>query len=526
MKQVPIEATMDELRVAWLRTKADHDSRRFTDHPHLLSWVDLATDDWLAELRAELLSGYAPRPSQICWSPKPDSLLRPGALLEITDEVVYNLLVGRFLPGLHACLPEFQGDPDVAYPLATKPGETRWIESGFKVWDQWRKRSLGKLGDASYMLVADITGFYDNVDIRTLASDLKGIGATEADVTLLAVCIQTWAHPRGKGIPQGYSASDLLAKLYLHGVDRSLRNEGFVHLRYVDDFRLFLGSQRDGRRAVARLTELLHRRGLSAQSAKTKILTKIEALAFVDGITPTIRDISGKLMEEIVEALGIDDDYLPLWEISEILESREGPPPEVLERAFQEYFSAAGDIKFDKSLFHYLLNQLGKVGSTIAVEFCLNALRARPEETSFILRYFSRCEKAAGQLGTVTQYMGSNDAIYDYQLYQVVRWFFQERIRSDHVLALCRVWAHDQNRPVWLRSYCMAYIGRYGDRSDLEDLEAMYSRLGTPLERADAIAALRDMELTRRNAFYRYAEAEGGLVGRAVAAAKRSRSDT
>lgn len=524
MKRVPIDATIEELRVAWHRTKADYDSRRFTDHPHLLSWVNLDTDGWLEELRATLLSGYAPRPSQICWSPKPNSLLRAGSLLEVTDEVVYNLLLGRFLPGIHTSLVEFQGDPDVAYRLAAGPDETSWIRSGFTVWNEWRTRSLAKLDNASYMLVTDITGFYDNVDVQTLASDLRSMGAAESDVGLLVKCLAAWAQPRRKGIPQGYSASDLLAKVYLHVVDRSLRNEGYVHLRYVDDFRVFLNSQRRGREAIARLTALLHYRGLSVQSAKTEVLTKTDARAHVDGITLTILDIRGKLMAEIAETLGVEEDYLAPWEVSEILESREGPPPEVLERAFQECFPTAGDARFDKSLFHYLLNQLGKVGSTIAVGFCLHALRSRPEQTSYILRYFARCELTAEQLDAVTDYMG--DALYDYQLYEFVRWFFQRGTRVDKMLAFCRLWVYDRNRPIWLRSYCMAYIGSHGDRSDLENIEAMYPELHTPLERADAIGALGGMELSRRNAFYSGAEVEGGLVARAVAVAKRPRGET
>jgi hypothetical protein len=112
--------------------------------------------------------------------------------------------------------------------------------------------------------------------------------------------------------------------------------------------------------------------------------------------------------------------------------------------------------------------------------------------------------------------MGSPDALYDYQLYQFVRWLYIESIQSDLAAALCRDWAFDQNRSTWLRSYCVAYLGEHGDASDLDNLEESLSEAHTAVEKADIISAIRKMEVSRRNATYGRAEAEGGLAARAV----------
>lgn len=515
------DARLDELIVAWSRVRIDHADRRFADHPHVLEWVEQDLEGFLQTIAGQLAVGYSPQAAIRCWSPKPGGLLRPGSILSIEDEVVYNFLLGRFLEGLRTRLGPFQREPDAAYLLADTLEDHRWLLSSFISWRDYRKRSQELLDTGyAYMLAADITAFYDNVDLRTLTSDVRDASGLGVEVGLLIDCLNVWAGPRRKGIPQGYSASDLLAKLYLNPIDLALKHAGYTHLRYVDDYRVFLGTRRDGREAIAVLVEALHNRGLSIQSAKTRISNAAEAQTIVDGIAPVIEGIADTLREEVAEAAGLDVDYIPPWEVNKWLESREGPPPEVLERAFQEYFQDVERDDFDKSLFHYLIGRLGKAGSGIAIEYCLQALRTLPQETHFILEYFAKSGRAGEVMDRVASYMQSSDCIYDYQRYQLVRWFYCNDIEHPSVVAMAREITFDHNRPVWLRSYATAYLGRFGDPMDLEQLEVEYGSVGTVLEKADVVAALQRMELARRNAVYGRAETEGGLVRRAIVLAK------
>jgi hypothetical protein len=63
---------------------------------------------------------------------------------------------------------------------------------------------------------------------------------------------------------------------------------------------------------------------------------------------------------------------------------------EVLQETFRAYFIETIDEKFDKTLFHYLLNRLSDFKSDFALNYCLSILEKHPEETEFILKY---CEK-------------------------------------------------------------------------------------------------------------------------------------
>jgi hypothetical protein len=95
-----------------------------------------------------------------------------------------------------------------------------------------------------------------------------------------------------------------------------------------------------------------------------------------------------------------------------------------LERTFEEYFSASNPAPFNKTLFHYLLNRIGKAKSRVAVNFCLDALRERAEETAYILKYFCEISSSETDIKSIVDYLTSPIAIYDYQCYQALKWFF------------------------------------------------------------------------------------------------------
>src|SRR5262249_26538754 len=150
---------------------------------------------------------------------------------------------------------------------------------------------------------------------------------------LLMDLLNRWAVPRGKGIPQGYSGSDILAKLYMDPVDRGMRNYGFKHLRYVDDIRVFCKSSLEAKQALLRLNDLVRKRGLNLQSAKTKIIKASEARVEIDGVSPLIQTISQQLAKELREAGGDAAQYGSLRDIERFLEGNpDAPPPEILER--------------------------------------------------------------------------------------------------------------------------------------------------------------------------------------------------
>jgi hypothetical protein len=509
--------TRKDLEVAWRRVKLDRPKRCFVTHPFVLDWIESDLDGWFQAIERELSSRYIPQDCQTCYSPKGGWMVRPGAVLDLKDETVFNALLGKCYPNISDTLRWSQGTCDVAYQLNPAIQHNEWIRSGFRIWKEWREKSLSMIDSrVKFVLFTDIAGFYENIDLGRLHSELNSLRIESSILQLLMNLLNRWSHPQGRGIPQGYSGSDILAKLYLNPVDLDLHHSGFIHLSYVDDFRIFCKTAREAKSAVLKLTELLRYRGLTLQSAKTKILSVAKARKKIDGVTPVVQRIQAQLGNELSTLYEAADRYASLPEIDSILSSHpDSPAPEVLERAFAEHFGDA-NAKFDQTLFHYLLNRLSKTNSRIAVEYCISNLPNRPEETAHILWYLQSQNVTLQEYERIFGFAGSAGAIYDYQLYEIVRWAFYRSHFPDTLVSLCRMWATDKNRQPWLRSYCLAVLGKAGDQSDLEMIERAYATVTTGIEKADIIAAVDRMENNRRNRFYGRVRTDGFLPECAV----------
>jgi len=536
-----------------------------------------------------------PHPSLTCFAPKPGWLVRPGTVLDGQDELVLNALVGGIYGKAYESLGPFQGDPDVAYQLNPSPEAKEWIRTGVRYWDEWRTRSSQRLNGAQFVVVADVTGFYENIDLERLRSDLKPFSPEASFLDLLMSLLHRWAQPRAKGVPQGFSAGDILAKIYLNPIDRALRNGGFTHLRYVDDIRIFCKSRLEAKRGLLLLNDLMRKRGLNLQTAKTKILRADEAAHEIDGVTPLIKAIQSDLVAEMSESLSSAPSSVTVSDIEQFFqEGPEGPRPEVLEQAFQDNFGSSVE-RFNKTLLHYLLTRLAKAKSHVAATYAIELIQQKPEETEWapgqshleirsqqnhrscgtikersrIRGEIYRCRRAeitrlvhpgdaSGDLaikikcvlvekrscisalfsnaialewalryllevGTseaeddrILDYISSAEAIYDYQTFQIIAWFVAKSSITARLLQLCRAWAVDKNKDLWLRTAARSVLGLKGDQSDLEAIEGSYETIAGDLERADVVDALARMETSRRNSFFGRVSSDGELVSRAV----------
>jgi len=206
--------------------------------------------------------------------PKGRGGVRPGSHLNLADRVVYAAAVAAALPFLQTPLRWAQGTVDYAYQLLRQPRGAAWFRDKFPSWSQFREASLRQVQEAD------------------VPAPL---------VELLATCLYRWANPLTRGIPQGQSASDVLAKVYLNSVDRNLRAMGYVHVRYVDDFRVFCRDRVQAKKALLDLTGLLRQRGLILQAAKSELLRADQARNRIEGVLPTLNNLSKRFDQALSE---------------------------------------------------------------------------------------------------------------------------------------------------------------------------------------------------------------------------------
>ena len=505
-------AELLNLELAWKRVKLDIPDRVFTRNPFEVKLIEDDLAGYLDELNGRIRNDtYNPKLPNICDKPKGNGLIRPGSILSTEDRIIYYACLGACMPNIYETLKWSQGIVDFSYEISNEFENIKWLRDRFKGWTKFRTMSIKKIETGiSHVITTDISNYYENVNIRTLMSDLKSGGVDDNIVNLLSRCLNKWAQSEGKGIPQGYTPSDLLGKLYLNSVDANFRAMGYDHLRYADDIRIFCKDEVEAKKALVDLTKLLRTRGLNLQSAKTKIHTSDEARTIIDGIQPVLQPI----MEDLNEALGIDNPYFSTAQVDELLEQMEADTSvEVLTQAFLEHFIDAREEDFDKTLFHFLLKRLGKSKSDIAVAYCLDLLKTHPEETADTLKYFQSIDVIHQIENLVVEFLRSEHAVYPYQNYQILEWFSEYTQKpSEDLLEIARRMAFDNSHPKYLRVVSRRLVGEFGTSADLERLESLYSELDDEMEKSNIICCLKNMELSRRNSFLGRVQHDGKLV--------------
>jgi RNA-directed DNA polymerase len=75
----------------------------------------------------------------------------------------------------------------------------------------------------------------------------------------------------GSGTPQGAVISPLLANLYLHPLDRLMREKGYAMVRYADDFVVMCSNPEAARLALAEIQFWVQKNGLTLHPDKTQV---------------------------------------------------------------------------------------------------------------------------------------------------------------------------------------------------------------------------------------------------------------
>jgi hypothetical protein len=521
---MPLGEKLD-LPLAWRRVKSDLEARVFVRPPLEVELVEAAEREWIDELKNKIETGYTPHSAVIAEIPKGNGAVRPAALLHLEDRVVYSATVGALLEPIYAGLQWSQGKVDFSYRLSGQARRVDWFTNPFNSWTAFRQSSIQRIEKgAAHAVLTDITGFYENVDCEVLFSDLRQLGCDPEVLRLLQTCLNRWCILPGRGLPQGVSPSDILAKVYMNAIDRRMIDLGLDYIRFVDDMRIFCVDVPTAKRALIELTAFSRRRGLNLQSAKTSILRADDAREEFEGIAVEITAVHKRYRERLIELIGDANPYMPISVLEKNVDARTAPL-EVIHETFASNFLEEPRKKFNKSLFRYLLNRLGSQGDEYAVEYCIEQLRERPQETQAILNYCGSVKAYDRLFRGLERFLVSADCIYDYQVYQIYGWINAGGIKpTDPLIAIARKIAFDGSRPTYLRAVCRTILQEYGTPVDLDQLEASYVNHHDDFEKAQVLVSIKRTETGRRNSFYDRVSGDGLLCRSAIKLAKAAKS--
>lgn len=155
-----------------------------------------------------------------------------------------------------------------------------------ELWPAFQKRIYSFTSTFKYVVVTDITNYYDNISLDKLRNMLSGMGHfDEALFDLLFYVLESflwrpdYAPLSGIGLPQlNFDAPRLLAHCFLFDVDKFLHKKtsgNFV--RWMDDIDFGVNSTQEAKSILKELDEILLAKGLRLNMGKTKILSSEQA---------------------------------------------------------------------------------------------------------------------------------------------------------------------------------------------------------------------------------------------------------
>ncbi len=222
--------------------------------------------DWLREhwprIREELFAGtYQPAPVRWATIPKPDGGERELGIPTVLDRLIQQALLQVLQPRFD---PTFSEHSHGFRPRRSAHGAIREARAHIQAGKKW-------------VVDVDLEKFFDRVNHDVLMGRLAkriedrrllGLVRRYLSAGILARGVVLERH---EGTPQGGPLSPLLANVLLDEVDKELEKRGHAFVRYADDMRVFVASERAGQRVMRSLVKLFGKLRLRVNESKSAV---------------------------------------------------------------------------------------------------------------------------------------------------------------------------------------------------------------------------------------------------------------
>ena len=247
------------------------------------------------------IAEYEGRPFRRILVPKQSGGYRVAIQLDPIDTIIYTALA--YEASLLIEKSRIPIEKKVACSYRVELGAKGELFRKNNGWDDFHSKSqeLAQDGKFNIVLTADIADFFNQLGHHRIRNSLEHVDVEKDRAKNIENLLMNFTRGQSQGIPIGPSASIIFSEACLSDVDNFLLRKGYVHTRYVDDFRIFCINREQAHKALHDLTEYLytsHR--LSLQTHKTKLF-EVEKFISEELIDP--EELESKTQEEKLEAL-------------------------------------------------------------------------------------------------------------------------------------------------------------------------------------------------------------------------------
>lgn len=507
------------LDLAWKRVKEDFKQESFYNYPFAERVIDSNLHGWLDLLKGKLQNeDYHPSSSETFDIPKKNWHIRPGGVLLLEDSVVYSALVYDALKPIYKELHWSAKKHRFSNILKSPADSQDWFEFNMRNWNKYTDTILKEAKNSKFVVQFDVSGFFENIEISRLISDLQDIGVSRDTTVLLSKCLRRWSKSGSRGLLQGFSPSQILAEVYLDTIDQQLDNINAKFVRYSDDGYIFTKSKQTAIEVLHMLTRFLRDKGLNLQTSKTGIkenYTLVEQLRVIPNIIETTQK---GIRSEVNILAGFELNYLSPTKLRKFFNTVNVKVEiESLRQAFEINIRPYME-SFDKTPFHFILHRLASARDDFALSFCLDLFTIRPEETRAVLEHLTTFMETHKKqiLDKLVEVLSPKSILLDYQRYLILEWLLERDLCSQELLNVVRDNLNKPDLRVWVRDYILAYLGHFGNRADLETIKSYYNNENNKYSNTTVICALKRMHTNRRNAFYNQVLKDEFLIETAV----------
>ncbi|MEZ0233086.1 MAG: RNA-directed DNA polymerase [Methylophilaceae bacterium] len=227
------------------------------------------------------------------------------------DAIVYTAMVYSVAKDIENKRREQNSEAVCSYRISLDGTGFFTKGSGF---EDYRSRCEYFAGEYKFVLMTDISDFYNQIYLHRLENAISD-ASNPIKGKIIESYLMSLNTKNSQGIPVGPAASIILSEASLIDVDEFISNQGFNHVRYVDDIRVFANSEYELDGLLQKLTLYLHQsHRLGLVGDKTKIIDsesflqselnnqyQLEKLEILDDIESSNNYSGAEYLEEDVE---------------------------------------------------------------------------------------------------------------------------------------------------------------------------------------------------------------------------------